>query len=137
MTDGTTHTYSNGSIIDELANGLSSMEKLSDGDGREQGTLTFEEQLADESVKDTTRTNVEFKQGVLLSSTNRHFCLGLWTAFCRFDQTAKTERDKYSIVSELMHYLQSNSFMEKIQFFKLTKSHTSQLPVEITYREAE
>ena len=36
-----------------------------------------------------------------------------------------------------MHYLQSNSFMEKIQFFKFTKSHTSQLPVEITRREAE
>ena len=27
--------------------------------------------------------------------------------------------------------------MEKIQFFKLTKSHTSRLPVEITSREAE
>ena len=36
-----------------------------------------------------------------------------------------------------MRYLQSTSFMEKIQFFKLTKSHTNRLPVEITRREAE
>ena len=36
-----------------------------------------------------------------------------------------------------MQYLQSNSFMEKIQFFKLTKSHTNRLPVEITSREAK
>ena len=36
-----------------------------------------------------------------------------------------------------MRYFQSNSFMDKIQFFKLTKGHTSRLPVEITSREAE
>ena len=108
----------------------------SDG-GREQGPRTFEDQLADEYANDTIQTNYEPKQGILLSTNNKHFRLGLWTAFWRFDQTAKTDTDKHSIVSELMRYLQSTSFMEKIQFFKLTKSHTNRLPVEITRREAE
>ena len=108
----------------------------SDG-GREQGPRTFEDQLADEYANDTIQTNYEPKQGILLSTNNKHFRLGLWTAFRRFDQTAKTDTDKHSIVSKLMRYLQSTSFMEKIQFFKLTKSHTNRLPVEITRREAE
>ena len=150
LTDGDTHTNSDEPTIEKV---LPFMEKItllkgdstapvstvdsSKRDGREQVTRTFEEQLADETANDTTQINYEPKQGVLLSTSNKHFRHGLWTAFCRFDQTAKTELDKHSIVTELMQYLQSNSFMEKIQFFKLTKSHTNRLPVEITSREAE
>ena len=150
LTDGA-HTNSDGLTIEKV---ISFTEKTtlpkgdstapvstvdsSERDGREQDPHTFEDQLADEYTNDTTQTIYEPKQGVLLSTSNRHFCLGLWTVFHGFDQTAKTDTDKHSIVSELMRYLQSNSFMEKIQFFKLTKSHNSRLPaVEITLREAE
>ena len=67
LTEGTTH-FSDGSTMDEVDNGQYS---------REQVTRTFEEQLVDESANDTTQTNFEPKQGVLLSTSNRHFRLGL------------------------------------------------------------